>query len=264
MSPHSARAESSADWRRPLRYLWRLPLLVLHVTVGLAITMAMINPWTARRHWRGERLDSMTIRLWSLLMMRAFGMRVRRFGTPLPGAAMFVANHVSWIDITLLDSQRVVGFVAKAEIAAWPVIGWLAARGGTIFHHRGDNESLHGVMHQMLLRLQNGSAVGVFPEGRTCNGQAIGVFHARIFQPAVLAEVPAQPVALKYGDGGCAQTVVAFRPKENFLQNFWRLLGEPARPVEVHFLEPVSVDADGRRRMAAICRERIIAAMEAR
>jgi 1-acyl-sn-glycerol-3-phosphate acyltransferase len=243
MSPHSARAESSADWRRPLRYLWRLPLLVLHVPVGLAITMAMINPWTARRHWRGERLDSMTIRLWSLLMMRAFGMRVRRFGTPLPGAAMFVA---------------------KAEIAAWPVIGWLAARGGTIFHHRGDNESLHGVMHQMLLRLQNGSAVCVFPEGRTCNGQAIGVFHARIFQPAVLAEVPAQPVALKYGDGGCAQTVVAFRPKENFLQNFWRLLGEPARPVEVHFLEPVSVDADGRRRMAAICRERIIAAMAAR
>ena len=136
-----------------------------------------------------------------------------------------------------------------------------ASRGGTIFHHRGDNESLHGVMHQMLERLQTGRAIGVFPEGRTNNGQGVGVFHARIFQPAVLAVVPSQPVALKYGVGGCAQTTVAFKPRENFLQNFWRLLGEPARRVEVHFLEPVSVDADGRRRMAEISRERIIAAM---
>ena len=254
-------AARSLDWRRPLRYLWRLPLLVVHVTVGLAITMLMINPWSARLRFRGERLDELTIRCWSLLMIRAFGMRVRRYGTALPGAALFVANHVSWIDITLLHSQRVLGFVAKAEIQRWPLIGWLASRGGTIFHHRGDNASLHGVMHQMLLRLQNGSAVGVFPEGRTCNGSAINVFHARIFQPAVVAGVPAQPVALKYGAQGCAQTVVAFRPGENFLQNFWRLLGEPTRAVEVHFLAPVSVDSDGRRRMAEVCRERIIAAM---
>lgn len=261
MSALSEATARSPDWRRPLRYLWRLPLLVAHVTVGLAITMAMINPWSARLRFRGERLDELTIRLWSVLMIRVFGMRVRRYGTPLPGAALFVANHVSWIDITLLHSQRVLGFVAKAEIAGWPLIGWLASRGGTIFHHRGNNDSLHGVMHRMLLRLQNGFAVGVFPEGRTCNGQAIGVFHARIFQPAVLAGVPAQPVALKYGAQGCAQTIVAFQPKERFLQNFWRLLGEPTRPVEVHFLAPVSVDEDGRRRMAEICRERIIAAM---
>ena len=225
--------------------------------------MAMINPLTRRLRHGGERLDQMTIRWWSILMMRAFGMRVVRHGSPLPGAALFVANHVSWIDIILLDSQRVVGFVAKAEIERWPLIGWLAGRGGTIFHHRGNNESLHGVMHQMLMLLQTGLAVGVFPEGRTCNGEAINVFHARIFQPAVLAGVPAQPVALKYGEGGNAQTIVAFRPKENFLQNFWRLLGEPSRLAEVHFLEPVSVDEDGRRRMAAVCRERIIAAMSA-
>jgi 1-acyl-sn-glycerol-3-phosphate acyltransferase len=223
--------------------------------------MAMINPWTARLHFRGERLDELTIRLWSVLMVRVFGMRVRRYGKPLPGGVLVVANHVSWIDITLLHSQRVVGFVAKSEIEGWPLIGWLASRGGTIFHHRGNNESLHGVMHQMLLRLQRGSGVGVFPEGRTNNGQAIGAFHARIFQPAVLAEVPAQPVALKYGARGCAQTTIAFRARENFLQNLWRLLGEPSRAVEVHFLEPVSVDGDGRRRMAEICRERIVAAL---
>lgn len=261
MHASSPAAVRSPDWRRPLRYLWRLPMLALHVTVGLAVVMAMINPLAARLRFRGERLDERTIRLWSLLMVRVFGMRVRRFGAPLPGGVLVVANHVSWIDITLMHSQRMVGFVAKAEIERWPLIGWLASRGSTIFHHRGDNESLHGVMHQMLTRLQSGSAVGVFPEGRTNDGQAIGAFHARIFQPAVLAGVPAQPVALKYGAQGSAQTIVAFQPRENFLQNFWRLLGEPARLVEVHFLEPVSVDESGRRRMAEISRERISAAM---
>jgi 1-acyl-sn-glycerol-3-phosphate acyltransferase len=115
----------------------------------------------------------------------------------------------------------------------------------------------------MVERLQAGLAVGVFPEGRTTRGDAIGVFHARIFQPAVLAGVPAQPVALKYGAKGNAQTTVAFRERENFLQNFLRLLGEPSRPAEVHFLEPVAASEDGRRRMAETCRERIVAAMAA-
>ena len=101
----------------------------------------------------------------------------------------------------------------------------------------------------------------MFPEGRTTRGDAIGTFHARIFQPAVIANVPAQPVALKYGPRGDAQTIVAFAEKENFLQNFLRLLGEPARVAEVHFLEPVAPGEDGRRRMAESCRERIVTAM---
>lgn len=253
-----------SDWRRPFRYLLRLPLLVLHAFVGLPITLLLINPLSAKVEVRGgETLDQVAIRWWSSAMVWIFGFRVHRYGTPLHGAVMFVANHVSWIDITLLHSQRWMGFVAKAEISRWPLIGWVASRGGTIYHHRGDNESLHGVMHQMVQRFQDGLACGVFPEGRTTNGQAIGTFHARIFQPAVVANVPAQPVALKYGERGNAQTIIAFKPRESFFANLVRLLGEPARRVEVHFLEPVPMSEDGRRRVAETCRERIIAAMSA-
>jgi 1-acyl-sn-glycerol-3-phosphate acyltransferase len=254
-------ARRSGDWRRPFRYLWRVPWLLLHVFVVLPFALLFMNRFAGRVRLRGERLDHLSIRLWSAGLLRVFGMRTRRFGTPLPGAALFVANHVSWIDITLMHSQRAVGFVAKAEISRWPVVGWLASRGGTIYHHRGDNESLHGVMHQMVQRLQEGQGVGVFPEGGTNDGTYVRVFHARIFQPAVVAEVPAQPVALKYGARGDAQTIVAFHKHEHFLGNFLRLLGEPARVAEVHFLEPVSPSGEGRRRMAETCRERIVAAM---
>jgi 1-acyl-sn-glycerol-3-phosphate acyltransferase len=264
-SPDAHRlAPARRDPARPLRYVLRTPVLLLHLLVSLPVTLLLINPLTARCRVGGERVDHLAIRAWSLGMMRIFGFRVRRVGTPLAGGAMFVANHVSWMDITLLHSQRVVGFVAKSEISRWPLIGWLARRGGTIYHRRGSNESLNGVLHQMVQRLQTAQAVGVFPEGGTTPGDSVRTFHARIFQAAVVAEVPVQPVALRYGDGGAAQTLIAFGPGENFLQNFVRVLGEPARVAEVHFLDPVHAGGDGRRRLAETCRERIVDAMQAR
>jgi 1-acyl-sn-glycerol-3-phosphate acyltransferase len=247
--------------KRLLRYCYRVPLLVLHAVVGLPALSLLFIPGLSRLSVSGEPLDQWGIGLWSRIMVRIFGLRMQRFGTPLPGAVLFVANHVSWLDITVLHSQRWMGFVAKAEIENWPVIGIMARRSGTIYHQRGDNASLHGVMHQMLDRLNNGMAVGVFPEGRTLPGRDIGTFHARIFQPAVLADKPAQPVAIKYGEKGCAQEIMAFGPGENFMSNLIRVLAEPARDCEVHFLEPVAPGEDGRRKMAEACRQRIVETM---
>src|SRR5690606_9105100 len=145
--------------------------------------------------------DHRAIRTWSLWLLRVFGMRVRSIGRPHAGGVLFVANHVSWMDITVLHSQHVMGFVAKSEISRWPLVGWLARRGGTIYHRRGSNESLSGVLHQMVQRLGEGLAVGVFPEGGTSAGDRVKTFHARIFEAAVAAQCPVQPVALKYGAG---------------------------------------------------------------
>lgn len=247
---------------RALRTLIRLPWLALHLGLFMPLlVLGLTFPGSRRMGWNGESLHSRLIRNWSAGLLRVFGFRIRRFGTPLPGAVLFVANHVSWIDIELIHSQVWAGFVSKAEVQNWPLVGWLSGLGGTIYHHRGSQDSLHGVMHQMVARLQEGRPIAVFPEGKTLSGEAIGVFHARIFQPAVVANVPTQPLALRYGTGGDAQAIVAFQPGENFMGNFVRLLGEPSRTAEVHFLEPVSAAEDGRRRLADTCRERIIAAM---
>lgn len=251
---------------RALRYLYRVPLLLWHALVDLPVVLLLITLPTDRIHLRsGERLDHRLIRAWQAGLMWIFGMRLRRIGEPLPEATMFVANHVSWTDICVLHSQRMMGFVAKREIADWPVVGWLATRGETIYHQRGSQESLGGVLEEMLARLQAGRSVGVFPEGRTRGGREVGPFHARIFLAAVEAEVPVQPVALRYGDNGSAQTVVAFGPKESFFANFMRLLGEPSRRADVMFLHPIPPGSEeGRRRIAEVARERIVAAMEGR
>ena len=228
---------------RALRYLLRMPWLLLHLLVLLPLAMFIVSlPW-ARRGEHGQRFDHRVIRWWSAGLVRVFGFRLRRVGEPLRGAVLFVA---------------------KREIAGWPLVGWMAGRAETIFHQRGSAESMGGVLHEMLARLRRGRSVGVFPEGRTRDGREVGPFHARIFLAAVEAGVRVQPVALRYGERGEAQTVVAFQPGERFLGNFLRLLGEPARVAEVHFLVPVdTADAAGRRRIAGLARERIVAAMQA-
>lgn len=249
---------------RVCRYLYRVPLLLVHLLLFLPMLLiAMLPPWGRMRV--GNRLfEHAAVNAWSTGLMWIFGFRLQRFGTPLPGAVLFVANHVSWVDISMLHSQRMMGFVAKREIASWPVVGWLAARGQTIFHQRGSTESLGGVMQAMVVRLHEGKAVGVFPEGRTRGGFDVGPFHARIFQAAVEAQVPVQPVALRYGRRGDAQSIVAFGAHESFFANFVRLLGEPARRAEVRFLEPIGThDLEGRRRIADTSRSRIVAAMAA-
>ncbi|MCC8668638.1 1-acyl-sn-glycerol-3-phosphate acyltransferase [Xanthomonas arboricola] len=270
--PVPSMSESSLDATRDagsvlrwFRYLYRVPLLLMHLSICLPITMlcVVVLPLARIRTGRDDTLDELMIRWWQGNLMRIFGFRLRRFGTPLPGATLFVANHVSWVDISMLHSQRVMGFVAKREIAGWPLVGWLATKGQTIFHQRGNTESLGGVLQEMLLRLQSGKPVGVFPEGRTRGGTEVGPFHARIFQAAVEAGVPVQPVALRYGERGNAQAVVAFGERESFFANIVRLLGEPSRLAEVHFLEPIrALDIEGRRRLADTSRQRIIAAME--
>lgn len=255
-------APTPRDWLRPLRYLLRVPLFFLHILVSLPIALSLIALPTASLRLRsGERIDHRAIRVWSAGLLRIFGFRLRRVGQPLQGATLFVANHVSWIDITLLHSQHAVGFVAKDEISRWPLIGWLASRAGTIYHRRGSDHSLRDVMERMIERMRAGFSVGVFPEGGTGNGRTLRVFHARILQTAVDAEVPVQPVALRYGEQGDAQAIVAFAPGEPFVRNFLRLLGGPGRIAEVHFLEPLAPVAGGRRGMAELARARIIEAL---
>ena len=250
------------DWIRPLRYVLRVPLLSLHLVIALPLALLVINPIGSRLLIDGERLDHRTTRWWSGVLVRLFGFRIRRFGEPLPQAVLFVANHVSWLDIELLHSQRMMCFVAKAEIARWPLVGWLASRAGTIYHKRGNTHSLSAVIERAVKRLRQGFAVGVFPEGGTGNGERVRTVHARIFQVAVEAGVLVQPVALRYGRNGCQDLDLTFAPGESFFGNFLRVLGAPGMDAELHFLEPLSAaDDEGRRRLAEAARERIMRAL---
>lgn len=265
MSINTTIAASRPDPLRPLRYLWRVPLLLLLIVLGILFCLLILS-WNQREVMQDgkEPFAHRLIRWWSRSLLRVFGLRSLRLGQPLPDPVLFVANHTSWIDIAMLHSQRDACFVAKAEIASWPLVGWMASTGGTIFHRRGSNHSLSSVMQAMTERLRSGRSVGVFPEGGTGHNGVLRTFHARIFQAALDAEVPVQPVALRFARDGRRVIDAGFREDESFLSNLLRLLGGAPLDAEVHFLAPVPASPDARRRMAELSRERIAAALEDR
>lgn len=257
--------EPDRDLLRPLRYLWRVPLLLLHIVLGILLC-SLILSWNQHAVMKNGRepFAHRMIRWWSVNLLRVFGLRPVRIGEAQRDPVLFVANHTSWIDIVMLHSQRAACFVAKAEIAGWPLVGWLARNGGTIFHRRGSNHSLSTVMQAMVECMRRGRSVAVFPEGGTGYNGVLRVFHARIFQAALDAEVPVQPVALRFARDGRRVIDAGFREDESFLHNIVRMLGEAPLDAEVHFLAPVPAAPEARRRMAELSRERIAAALEDR
>lgn len=250
-------AAGRRDPLRPLRYLWRVPAIML-VVVGGCLVVIFVQPFGPPKP---GTLGGALIRGWSRAFMRCFGVRVRPIGEAAADPVMFVANHSSWMDISVLHTQREAGFVAKAEIARWPLVNWMARRGGTIFHQRGSTHSLGAVMVQMSDRLRAGYSVAAFPEGGTAPAGTLKVFHARILQAAIDVGAAVQPVALRYLRDGMPWPGVAFAPGESFIGNLWRVLGERRIDAEVHFLEPVAATEEGRRRMADAARARIAAAL---
>ena len=141
-------------------------------------------------------------RAWSLKMLRLCGMRlvVHNDGARLDRGALVVANHISWIDIYVINAWRPTPFVSKAEIRQWPVVGWLAQQLDTVFIQREKRSDAKRIMHELSDRLSAGELMCVFPEGTTSNGLTLLPFHANMFQAAVSAAAPVQPICIMYED----------------------------------------------------------------
>lgn len=261
-STRHATPAAGPRWRRTLRYCWRIPLIALLLLVSPLLAL-LVRVGGDRIELRGKRLGHWLVPAWTTAVLRAIGIRPRTFGEPLPEPVMLVANHQSWIDIELVHSRRPASFVAKAEIARWPLVGFLAASAGTIFHQRGSTESMARVVGAMTDRLRAGRTVAAFPEGGIGARGVLRPFHARILQAALDAEAPLQPVALRYCRGGVPVPELGMGRGESFFANIWRLLGEAPFEAEVHFLDVVTERSAGRKRMAEIARQRIARVLDA-
>lgn len=251
------------DFLTPLRFVLRGLLLLALLLFLLPFTVLCQSPWAARRQRAGRGLDERALNFWSRSLLRVFGVRTLVRGSAAPGPLLLVANHISWLDIVALHSVAAMGFVAKAEIRDWHFFGFLATRGGTIYHRRGSHDSSAGVMHAMLERLRAGGRVAVFPEGGILPGEHISPFHARMFAVAVEADCPVQAVMIRFLRDGRRDPGVTFLGGEDFMGNILRLLGRPACQVELVFMPPFAVAGRSRRELADQAYALINAAYEA-
>lgn len=137
-------------------------------------------------------------RRWSGAVLDALGIDLAADLTHVTPGCLLVANHVSWVDILVINAALPSAFVSKAEVRRWPVIGWLAARNDTLFLQRGSRGHARQINAAVADLLAAGKHVAVFPEGTTTDGRALLHFHAALLQPALAAARPVLPVAISY------------------------------------------------------------------
>lgn len=245
-----------------LRLIIRLPFFLLHLLLGTPITVLSYYPPLRGMRAAGLPLSDVMLRWWARTMCRIFGVRVWASGTFPVGAQLVVANHISWLDVQVLHSLSPMGFVAKSEIEGWPVAGYLARVGETVFHRRGSHDSASDVATAMAERLSMGGKVAIFPEGGILPGPAVKRFHARLFAAAIETGAPVQPVAIRYFLNGRRFDEMTFREGESFGVNVLRLLSQPRRLAEVVILEPLPSLGLARRKLAQQSEDVIRAAFD--
>lgn len=135
---------------------------------------------------------------WSAAVLDALGVELEADMTHLAPGVLLVANHVSWIDIFVINAAVPSAFVSKEEVRRWPVIGWLAWKNDTVFLRRGSRGHARIINEEIADILGQGKVVAVFPEGTTTDGRSLLHFHAALLQPALVAGRPVLPAAISY------------------------------------------------------------------
>ena len=186
------------------------------------------------------------------------GARIKRIGVPLKRDVFYIANHLSWIDILALGGTSGTAFVAKAELAAAPLVGWLANLNRTVYVKRENRLGVAEQINQLRDALAENWAITVFPEGTTTDGQSLLPFKTpmlRVLEPPPPG-VLVQPVLLDYGR---VAEEIGWIGEESGINNAKRILSRRgAFRLKVTFLDPFHPrDFPGRKAIAAESRRRI-------
>mgnify|MGYP005844968523 CR=1 FL=1 len=258
---------------REARRLVRLLRLIMHVGNGVLLAYAGFAVLAAAgldsHHTRRRSI----VRWWMRRLLRIINVRVHVQGEPPAVCALFVLNHISWLDIPVVLSVLDACFVSKQEVRDWPVIGGLAARAGTIFLARGERHTLTHAADHMTWALHQGRAVAIFPEGTTTDGSCVLRFHARLYQAAIRTRTLVQAVALHYPSGTIGVSATAdhqpstdthpaapFVGEMSLARHLWALLGERELTAGLFFCKPLAASQD-RRGLADTTRQQVVNAL---
>lgn len=194
--------------------------LALHISYGmlLAVFYPYLNQTRQRR----------ILKRWSRQLLNILNIGIQIEGhqpARSEDGCLMVANHVSWLDVFVLNAIHPSQFIAKSEVCSWPIIGWLCKCGGTIFIERAVRRDTALINQRVGMLLKQGVCVGLFPEGTSTDGRQVGHFHSALIQPAIDAGVRLCPIALRYHDeNGELSTVAAFTGDTTLAQSIFRIL----------------------------------------
>lgn len=215
---------------KSLRAAGRLLRVLAHLLSGA---------WTIRRRFGALAFQQRQalVQAWSRRLLELMGVRLVVHGE-LPGAGplLVLANHISWLDIIVIDAALPCRFVSKADVRHWPLIGRLVEGAGTLFIERDRRRDAMRVVHLMAERLRAGDRLGVFPEGTTSDGGSLLPFHANLLQAALTTDTPVQLLGLRYTDArdGRRHDGPTYVGDTSLLRSLWRTLGATRLQAELH------------------------------
>ena len=189
----------------------------------MGIGTLTLYPWSSR----ARRLHLR--QRWSRQLLDILVLRVHAVAPEAGQGRLLVANHVSWLDIFVINAVCPAAFIARAEVRRWPLIGYLAQQNETVFLERGSRGHARQVSREIAALLAAGVDVALFPEGKTSTGTHLLHFHAALLQAAIDTRRPLQPLAICYcTPSGRISTAPSFAGKTSLPRSLLRILACPS------------------------------------
>lgn len=233
--------------------------------IGTTAVCALVQAIALRlRHDLARHLP----RAWHRICCAILSIEVRSRGTAVSdGPVFFVCNHASYLDVVVLGAQLDGRFVAKAEVARWPVIGALSGLQGTIFVDRR-TQGARSQADELRQALEGGASLVLFPEGTSSDGNRVLPFKSTLFAAADAViggvEVRVQPVTVAYSRHRGLPMERRMRPyfawygDMTLVGHLWTCLGLGGAGVDVIFHEPVQLSSFASRKdLAQYCNAKV-------
>ena len=190
------------------------------------------------------KLRKKMVQHWCIRLLRILKVKVIIHGDPstLLGTKpyLLVSNHISWLDIHIINSIRPVIFVAKADVSKWPIFGYLASMLGTIFLKREKLSDIKRVIQLMKDKLANQEVVAIFPEGTSSDGKSVLPFKSNLFESAHQAHVDVLPITIQYKENGQYSNRAAFIGDMELIDSIKNILKSNHLVVHVHLSDSLS------------------------
>ena len=211
-------------------------LLIFHLL--LAILKCAIFPLLS------IKMRKKMVQSWCVRLLRILKVRVMIHGDPsiLFGTKpyLLVANHISWLDIHIINSIRPVIFVAKADVSKWPIFGYLANMLGTIFLKREKLSDIKRVIQVMKEKLIHHEIVAIFPEGTSTDGRSVLPFKSNLFEAAHQAQVDVLPITIQYTENNQYSNRAAFIGEMELMDSIKNILKSDNLVVHIHISDKLS------------------------
>ncbi|MFT4765891.1 MAG: 1-acyl-sn-glycerol-3-phosphate acyltransferase [Oleispira sp.] len=239
--------------KKQLRSSWRLLRLSQNLLLIILFVPIIFSPFGRIIPQRRKIAGSLYRNCY-----KALNIQLVITGSPTSEPALWVCNHISWLDILLLAGNNCVDFVAKSEVANWPVIGGVIRRTGTLFIDRDNKFKAYRALPELQQRLESGTSVLIFPEGTTSTGESCLPFKPMLYQAAIRSNMLIQPVSLCYQHmDGSLCTDVAFIGDDEFSVSFKQILNKTQIIAHITYLPAMKAEQWHRKEMATLNQQHI-------